>query len=71
MTIERFDYCKRMGYDVLPVTELWRTQEKFTSRSYEFTTSATVTDKNGNLANDRDPAAGVGILLSPERSRKS
>ena len=70
MTIERFDYCKRMVYDVLAVSELWRTQEKFTSRSYEFTTSATVKDKDGNLVNDNDPAAGVGILLSPRAQQK-
>ena len=70
MTIERFDYCKRMGYDVLAVTELWRTQEKFTSRSYEFTTSAIAKDKNGNPVNDKDPAAGVGILLSPRAQQK-
>ena len=67
MTIERFDYCKRMGYDVLAVSELWRTQEKFTSRSYEFTTSATVKGKHGNLVNENDPAA----FCSPnERSEK-
>ena len=70
ITIERFDYCKRMGCDVLAVTELWRCQEKFTSHSHEFTTSVTVKDKDGNLINDNDPAAGVGILLSPRAQGK-
>ena len=72
MTIERFDYCKRMDYyDVLTVSELWRTQEKFTSRSYEFVTSATVKkDKHGNLVIENDPAAGVGILLSARAQQK-
>ena len=64
MTNERFNYCKELGYDVLAVSELWRTQEKFTSRSVEFTTSATARDKHGNLINPNDAAAGVGILLS-------
>ena len=29
LTVERFDYCKRLKYDALGLTELWRTQEKF------------------------------------------
>ena len=64
MTRERFEYCKSLGYDVLAITELWRSQNKFTSRSYEFTVSATNKDKHGNLINPKDKAAGVGILLS-------
>ena len=70
MTFERYNYCKHMGYDVLAVTELWRCQEKFTNRTNEFTTSATVKDKNGNLVNKQDPAAGVGILLSHRAQQK-
>ena len=70
MTVERYDYCKNLGFDVLAVTELWRTQDKFTTHSNEFTVSATVRDKNGNLKNDKDPAAGVGIILSPRAQKK-
>ena len=29
MTYERFDYCKSLNFDVLAVTELWRSQQKF------------------------------------------
>ena len=70
MTQERFEYCQNMVYDILAVTELWRSQEKYTNRSNEFTTSATVRDKDGNLVNDKDPAAGVGILLSQRAQAK-
>ena len=70
MTVERYDYCKNMGYDVLAVTELWRTQDKFTNHTNEFTVSATARGKNGNLRNENDPAAGVGIILSPRAQKK-
>ena len=70
MTTERYDYCRNMGYDVLAVTELWRKQDKFTNRSNEFTVSATARDKFGNLRNEKDPAAGVGIILSPRAQKK-
>ena len=70
MTVERYEYCKNLGYDVLAVTELWRNQDKFTNHSNEFTVSATAKDKYGNLRNDKDPAAGVGIILSPRAQRK-
>ena len=70
MTHERYDFCKSMGYDVLAVCELWRTQEKFTTRTNEFTISATARDKHVNLVNGNDPAAGVGILLSPRAQKK-
>ena len=64
MTNERFAYCNQLGYDVLAVTELWRSQDKFTKRSNEFTVSKIIRDKHGNYKNTNDPAAGVGILLS-------
>ena len=70
MTRERFDYCKNLGYDVLAVTELWRSQNKFTSRSNEFIVSATNKHKHGNLVNPNDKAAGAGILLSPRAQSK-
>ena len=70
MTRERFEYCKSLGYDILAVTELWRSQNKFTSRSNEFTVSATVKDKHGNLKNPKDKAAGVGIILSHRAQNK-
>ena len=65
MTVERLDYCRSLGHDVLVVTESWRQQENFTNNTNEFTTSSMNRDKDGNLINDEDPAAGVGILLSP------
>ena len=40
MTVERFAYYNSLGYGILAVTELWRNQEKFTSRSDEFIVSA-------------------------------
>ena len=64
MTSERFEYCKSLGYDILAVTELWRTQDKFTTRTNEFIVSATVRNAQGDLVNSNDGAAGVGILLS-------
>ena len=70
LTVERYDYCKNMGYDVLAVTEMWRTQDKFTNHTNEFTVSATTKDKHGNLKNEKDPAAGAGILLSPRAQQK-
>ena len=36
MTVERFNYCKSLSYDVLAVTELWRTQDKFQSNNKAF-----------------------------------
>ena len=69
LTEERYDCCKRLGHDVLGVTELWRRQEKFTDFTNEFTVSVTNKDKDGNLINENDSAAGVGILLS-ERAQK-
>ena len=60
-----------MDYDVLVVTELWRTQKNFISRSYEFITSATNKDKDGNLINDNDPRLGWASYSHPEHRRKS
>ena len=39
-------------------------QDKFTSRSNEFIMSAIKRDKQGRYSNLKDPAAGVGLLLS-------
>ena len=70
MTNERFAFCKQLDYDVLAVTELWRKQDKFTTRSNEFTVSNIIRDKHGNYQNAHDPAAGVGILLSKRAQAK-
>ena len=70
MTVERFTYCKNLGYDILAVTELWRNQDKFTSRSDEFIVSANARDNHGNLINGNDAAAGAGIILSQRAQSK-
>ena len=37
LTFERFEYCKSLKYDVIALTELWRTQDKFQTKSKHFT----------------------------------
>ena len=39
MTQERFAYCKSLKYDVLALTELWRTQQKYQNSSKAFIAS--------------------------------
>ena len=36
---ERFEYCKSLGYDVLALTELWKNQSSFQTRSKRFIVS--------------------------------
>ena len=69
LTKDRFEYCKTLGYDVLALTELWQNQSRFQTRSKRFIVSEPNLHKHGpNEGKPRypnDPAAGVGILLSP------
>ena len=70
LTRERFNYCRSLNYDILGLTELWRTQEKYLNETKRWTCSAIHKDKNGNIKNQGDPAAGAGILLSPRMEKK-
>ena len=71
LTRERFAYCKSLGYDVLVVTELWRTQEKFQTRDKAFIVGQAQIDKETEQARfPKDKAAGVGILLSKAAQQK-
>ena len=71
---ERYDYCLSLKYDVLVITELWRTQNKHQKTSKEFIASESIIIKKGprkgqkRFPNDR--AAGVGIMLSPRIQAK-
>ena len=74
MSVERFNYAKSLGYDVLALTELWRNQRKFQTGRKQFIVSKPKLVKTGpnkgkkRFPNDR--AAGVGILLSKRMERK-
>ena len=74
LTRERFDYCRSLGYDILAVTELWRTQSKYQTRTKEFIASEPKIVKQGeNEGQERYPKdieAGVDILLSPRMQKK-
>ena len=71
MTHARFNYCKSLAYDVLAVTELWRTQHKFQNRRKAFVVGEAKIDKRtGKQRYPKDKAAGVGIMLSPAAEQK-
>ena len=71
MTRERFDYCKSLGYDVLAVTELWRTQNKFQTSDKGFIVGEAKIDKETEEPRfPKDKAAGVGIILSQAAQQK-
>ena len=74
LTFERFHYCKNLGYDILAITELWRNQHKYQTKSTRFTTSSpklqTRGPDKGKPRFPNDKAAGVGILLSTRAQRK-
>ena len=63
-----------MGYDVLAITELWRKQHKFQSKSTSFITSKPIHitrgANKGKIRFPEDKAAGVGILLSARAQSK-
>ena len=64
------DYCKSLQYDVLAVTELWRTQQKFQDSSKAFIVGEAKMDTEGNKRFPKDRAAGVGIILSKAAQQK-
>ena len=65
MTKNRFDFCKGLKYDVLAITELWRSAPKFTiNGSCQWTHSKPELNSDGSVKFPDDRAAGVGILLS-------
>ena len=74
LTYERYNYCKSLNYDVLAITELWRNQGKYQNNSNEFLVSEPKIIKSGPRKGEKrfpnDPAAGVGILLSPRMQQK-
>ena len=74
LTFERFKYCESLGYDVLAITELWRNQSKFQTKSNKYTVSSPKIIQKGPLKGQvrfpKDKAAGVGILLSNRAQKK-
>ena len=71
MSVERFDYCQSLSYDVLAVTELWRTGSKFQSNNKAFVVGEAKIDKETEEVRfPKDRAAGVGILLSQAAEQK-
>ena len=71
LSFERFQYCKRLGYDVLALTEIWKKAPKFADGTVRWTYSAPVINANtGKNIYPNDPAAGVGILLSDRATEK-
>ena len=74
LTQERFSYCKNLGYDVLAITELWRSQGKYQNKSTAFIASEPILMQNGPRKGQprfpEDRASGVGILLSKRAQDK-
>ena len=74
MTFERFKYCMGLNFDVLALTELWRTQAKYQKRNKSFIVSAPKLiqkgPKKGQIRFPDDKATGVGIMLSSAARQK-
>ena len=74
LTFERYKYCESLGYDVLAITELWRTQQKYQTKNTKYTTSTPKIIQKGPRKGQKrfpdDKAAGVGILLSARAQKK-
>ena len=70
MTKVRFDYCKRLNYDVLAVTELWKSAPKFANGTTQWTYGMPAMDASGEPRFPDDRAGGVGILLSDRACTK-
>ena len=74
LTFERFKYCENLDYDVLAITETWRKQSKYQSKSTRYTTSTPKIiqkgPRKGQARFPGDKAAGVGILLSKRAQQK-
>ena len=59
-----------MNYDVLAVTELWRTAHKYTDGTTRWTHSKAKLNEQGKPTYPDDSPAGVGILLSERAQAK-
>ena len=71
LSFERFLYCQNLGFDILAVTELWRSARKFTNDTVSFTCSKPRLNAiTGDPVYPDDRAAGVGILLSERAKQK-
>ena len=70
LTFERFYYCKSLNYDILAITELWRTAHQFADGTTRWTHSKAKLNKFGKPKYPEDHAAGVGILLSERAQAK-
>ena len=70
LTYERFYYCKSLQYDVLVLTELWRSAHKFVDGTIRWTHSKARLDEDGKPIYPKDSPAGVGILLSERAQSK-
>ena len=74
LTFERLQYCKSLNYDVLAITELWRNQSKYQTRSKSLIVSEqkilTTGRRKGQPRYPDDKDAGVVILLSQTAAKK-
>jgi len=74
LTFERFNFCNSLNYDILAITELWRHQERYETRSKKFIASKPKIikqgERQGEIRYPEDRAAGVGILLSDRLVKK-
>ena len=71
LIFERCNYCKNLDYDILAISELWRSAEKFTNGTVSFINSKPRIDENtGAPLFPDDVASGVGILLSERAQSK-
>ena len=59
LTFERFNYCKNLGFDVLTITELWRSANKHENDTVSFLAGKPQIDKDtGNPSYPDDIASG-------------
>ena len=74
LTYERFQYCKSLNYDVLALTELWRNQDRYQTRTKQLIVGEAKLIKKGPKKGQKrypdDKAAGVAILLSSRMESK-
>ena len=67
---ERYDYCKKLHYDVLALTELHNLQNKIPDSKLWITSEVAEKFKSGpKQGKCSDPATGVAIMLSPRMSQ--
>ena len=63
LTKVQFNYCKRLNYDILALTETWRNEEKFADGTIRWTYSRDAVHPQGHVQQGEpiypdDPAAG-------------